>query len=707
MTADVVVANWRELNARWLTASLVELRLRLHRHALTIRGGPASAVVDWIVAQDATDALALETDGPELNLLDAEIEAAAQAVQAVEAEMGAELPGPALRAVSELAGLSRFEERLLLMAAAPSLDGAFAPAYAEVHADARRDHATLHLALGLYGEPGGRLLLADALVPSRALRRLRLVDLAPEPSSALMLRALTIDERMVDYLRGHNRAATELEPYLVRIADPDAAGESSGPESGLDEVVAAITALVERDDRRWPTLDLVGRPDAGAMEAISIACGRLGLRPFALRVTALAALDARQRLEIVALLGREAVLANVALVVDATNIESGSDSAVVVDELITTLAAPLVVLSTEPWPSNDGAVDLIRIKPPTRSEQRSLWWTALARYPNSVNGEVDSIVQEFDLSPAAIAQIVAGAARQADGPISGQHLWDACGDRARVGLDELARRIEPAYDWDDIVVGSDALDQLRELAGQVEQRGHVYEAWGFGTKLGRSRGITALFAGPSGTGKTMAAEILARHLRLELHRIDLAGVVSKYIGETEKNLRRVFDAAEAGGAILLFDEADALFGTRTEVRDSHDRYANLEVNYLLQRMDDMGSLCLLSTNRKASLDAAFLRRFRFVIEFPFPGEDERRRIWERVFPPAAALDDVDNGSLSRLEITGGNIRTIALNAAFLAAGDGQPIGMRHLMRSAAREYAKLSKPVTSAEFGTWITVARG
>ncbi|MCI0345580.1 MAG: ATP-binding protein, partial [Chloroflexi bacterium] len=396
-----------------------------------------------------------------------------------------------------------------------------------------------------------------------------------------------------------------------------------------------------------------------------------------------------------------------ALVVDGTRIEAGSEPAAVVDELIRTVAAPLFVLSTEPWPIEARLLDVLPVKRPSRVEQRSLWRNALARHSNSVNGEIDAIVQQFDLGPAAISEIAAGAARQSVGPISGRDLWDACRERTGSALDGLARRIEPAYDWEDIVVVDDVLEQLREVAEQVEQRARVYEDWGFGARLGRGRGITALFAGPSGTGKTMAAEILARHLRLELHRIDLAGVVSKYIGETEKNLRRVFDAAESSGAILLFDEADALFGTRTEVRDSHDRYANVEINYLLQRMEDYGGLAILATNRRAALDPAFLRRLRFVIEFPFPGQDERRRIWERVFPPAAALDDVDNGSLSRLEVTGGNIRTIAVNAAFLAAADARPIGMSHVMRAAAREYAKLSKPVSNAEFGTWVTVARG
>ena len=228
-------------------------------------------------------------------------------------------------------------------------------------------------------------------------------------------------------------------------------------------------------------------------------------------------------------------------------------------------------------------------------------------------------------------------------------------------------------------------------------RAQVYEAWGFGRSMNRGRGISALFAGASGTGKTMAAEILAHELHLDLYRIDLAGVVSKYIGETEKNLRQVFDAAEQAGAILFFDEADALFGKRTEVKDSHDRYANIEVNYLLQRMEEYRGLAILATNRKSFLDQAFLRRLRFLVDFPFPDAADRRRIWERVFPASAEVERLDFGALARLEIPGGNIRNIAVNAAFLAATEGRPIGMGHVLAAARREYAKIDKLATDAE----------
>jgi SpoVK/Ycf46/Vps4 family AAA+-type ATPase len=236
----------------------------------------------------------------------------------------------------------------------------------------------------------------------------------------------------------------------------------------------------------------------------------------------------------------------------------------------------------------------------------------------------------------------------------------------------------------------------------VRQRSKVYETWGFTTKGTRGLGISALFAGASGTGKTMAAEVLAGELRLDLYRIDLSQVVSKYIGETEKNLRRVFDAAEEGSAILLFDEADALFGKRSEVKDSHDRYANIEVSYLLQRMEAYRGLAVLTTNMKNALDQAFLRRIRFVVQFPFPDAAQRAEIWRRIFPADTPTEDLKVDKLARLNVSGGNIRNIALNAAFLAADAGEPVGMAHLLRAARGEYSKLEKPLTEPEIGGWV-----
>ena len=241
--------------------------------------------------------------------------------------------------------------------------------------------------------------------------------------------------------------------------------------------------------------------------------------------------------------------------------------------------------------------------------------------------------------------------------------------------------------------------RLRELVAQVGGRPVVYDEWGFGASLGRAHGITALFAGPSGTGKTLAAEVVAGALGIDLQRIDLAGVVDKYIGETEKHLRTVFDAAEHSGALLFFDEADALFGKRTDVRDSHDRYANIEVDYLLQRMENYPGLAVLATNRKAALDPAFLRRLRFIVDIPFPDADIRRRIWQKVFPPGVPTESLDLVALSRLEVAGGSIKNIALNAAFAAAATGVPVRMEHVLHAARREYQKLEKMLPAADMG--------
>ena len=285
---------------------------------------------------------------------------------------------------------------------------------------------------------------------------------------------------------------------------------------------------------------------------------------------------------------------------------------------------------------------------------------------------------------------------------SADRLWDACRAQSRPRLDELAHRIASAASWDDLVLPELQRQTLRDVVVQVRHRAQVYEQWGFAAKSSRGLGISALFAGASGTGKTLAAEVLANELRLDLYRIDLSQVVSKYIGETEKNLRRVFDAAEDGGAVLLFDEADALFGKRSEVKDSHDRYANIEVSYLLQRMEAYRGLAILTSNMKDALDTAFLRRIRFIVTFPFPDGVQRAEIWRRIFPAATPTDGVDVTRLARLNVTGGNIRNIALNAAFLAADAGEPVRMPHLLRAAQIEYAKLEKPLSASEVGDWV-----
>jgi SpoVK/Ycf46/Vps4 family AAA+-type ATPase len=281
-------------------------------------------------------------------------------------------------------------------------------------------------------------------------------------------------------------------------------------------------------------------------------------------------------------------------------------------------------------------------------------------------------------------------------------LWDICRRQARPRLDDLAQAIPPVATWDDLVLPEAQRAILRAIAMHVRGRMRVYETWGFARKGGRGLGISALFAGSSGTGKTMAAEVLANELHLDLYRIDLASAVSKYIGETEKNLKRVFDAAEDSGAILLFDEADALFGKRSEVKDSHDRYANIEVSYLLQRMEAYRGLAILTTNLKNALDTAFQRRLRFVVQFPFPDAQQREQIWRGIFPAATPLNGIDHAKLARLNVAGGSIRNIALNAAFLAAEGDSPVAMPHLLQAARGEAAKRERSPSEAETRGWV-----
>lgn len=269
---------------------------------------------------------------------------------------------------------------------------------------------------------------------------------------------------------------------------------------------------------------------------------------------------------------------------------------------------------------------------------------------------------------------------------------------ARSELTGLAQRVLPRHGWDDLVLPAATVEQLRELSTHVLHRDQVLDQWGFGARVSPGRGVTALFTGPSGTGKTTAAEIVAADLGLDLYRIDLSSLVSKYIGETEKNLARVFAAAEESGAILFFDEADALYGKRSEVRDSHDRYANIETAFLLQRMDGYDGVVILASNLRQNMDDAFTRRLRFVIDFPVPDQAQRLEIWRRHLPAQADVEPgLDLASFAaRFKLTGGNIRNIVLSAAYLAAAEGHPIGERHLLHATGRELQKLGKPLNGA-----------
>jgi SpoVK/Ycf46/Vps4 family AAA+-type ATPase len=279
-------------------------------------------------------------------------------------------------------------------------------------------------------------------------------------------------------------------------------------------------------------------------------------------------------------------------------------------------------------------------------------------------------------------------------------LYAACRSQSNQKLSELAVKIEPRYSWGDIVLPEEKVGQVKDICNQVKNRYRVFGEWGFDRKFSHGKGLSVLFSGPPGTGKTMAAEVIAHELQLDLYKVDLSGVVSKYIGETEKNLSKIFKEAETSNAILFFDEADALFGKRTEVSDAHDRYANIETSYLLQKMEEYEGVVILATNLRENMDEAFTRRIRFIVEFPFPDAASRLRIWSTHFPKEAPLsDEIDYQFLSKqLQVAGGNIKNIVLNSAFLAAQDGGVIDMEHILRGVKREFEKIGKLWNESNF---------
>jgi hypothetical protein len=426
-------------------------------------------------------------------------------------------------------------------------------------------------------------------------------------------------------------------------------------------------------------------------------CETLGVQALRLRASDLP-VEPAERDGLGRLVTREAWLHGALLVIDAST-EADDQRA---SAFIESVSGPLFITTGEPLKSAIGRSVLFEIERTTAADRLAAWRDALGSAASGLNGALDVVAGQFDLSHATIRAVAAEALGAPDPSELRSRLWDACRSAARPRLDALAQRIDLVASWDDLVIPEAQRQVLRAIAMQVRQRHRVYQEWGFAEKSARGLGLTALFSGASGTGKTMAAEVLARELRLDLYRIDLAGVVSKYIGETEKNLKRLFDAAEGSGAILLFDEADALFGKRSEVKDSHDRYANIEISYLLQRMEAYRGLAILTSNLKQALDPAFLRRIRFVVQFPFPDHAHREEIWRGIFPARMPLAALDYGRLAQLNVAGGHIRNIALSSAFLAAERGEAVSMRLLAEAARSEYAKLERPLSEAETRGWL-----
>jgi hypothetical protein len=647
-------ATWHEANQRYLAEALGMLRNSLERAA-----GDDPASIDAEMWPEARSELS---------------------------------PPPAIATLAQAFGLSSFERALLLLCAGVELDTALAAACERLLGQPGRCQPTFGLALALLPDAHW-----SALTPAAPLRRWRLIEISDDAS--LTRSPLRIDERVLHFLTGVHYLDERLSGVVERLG----ADEAVLPPSQQRVVEQIVAAWSLPDIALPPVIQLTGQRRA-AEQVLAVACARLGIAASVMRAESIPA-GAAEREELIRLWEREAVLGSSILLVDAEAIDRADPARLTpLLRFLERVASPVAVAAREPLRLDSRQTVVLPVARPTREERHELWRAALGPRLGRLNSHLDRFVDQFALDGEEIRSATLEVAVQTQDGDDGFEtaLWESCRVRQRPHLDQLAQRMDGAATWDDLVLPAAQRQTLREVAIHVRQRTRVYQTWGFGRKGQRGLGISALFSGPSGAGKTLAAEVLADELRLDLYRIDLSQVVSKYIGETEKNLARLFDAAEGAGVILLFDEADALFGKRSEVRDSHDRYANIEVSYLLQRMEAYDGLAILTTNLKGALDPAFLRRIRFVVQFPFPNAEQRGEIWRRIFPADTPTADLRVDRLARLNVTGGNIRNIAMNAAFLAAETGEPVGMAHLLQAARAEHTKLERTLSDAETRDWV-----
>lgn len=604
---------------------------------------------------------------------------------------------PRLLWLAEAFGLTPFEVDVLVIALAPALDLRYEQVYGFLQDDVTRRAASVNLVLDLLLGSGDlrwrglSTLAGDGALFRHALLVRRGGDGGAEPDG-LLRSLLRVDDTVAAWLLGRDAPARVL----------GAAAELWSPPLSTDDamLVRPVAEDLARDAGDGAHVILVGRDhDRHRAAARAIAAG-LG-RPVLSLDCGTAAVAMPTLTEAVRLALRDARLFGAVLHLDRWDAATGDEGPS--PALVRAICEhPTVVVLSARTAWEPAGTDRRRrfvhldLDIPVADVRAGLWRHHLAGVPGGDAVDVDVLAGQFAFVAGQIRDAAATALDRAAArgePVGDADVLAAARAHSNQRLGRMARKIAPRYAWRDIVLPGEQRAVLREIVAMVRGRPLVLDAWGVGAKLAPSRGVTVLFAGPSGTGKTMAAEIIAGELGLDLYKIDLSTVVSKYIGETEKNLERIFEEAATSNAILFFDEADALFGKRSEVRDSHDRYANIEISYLLQRMEAYEGVTILATNLRANVDDAFTRRLQFAIDFPFPDEAERLRIWEGLFPPGVPrAADVDLALLARrFKLAGGNIRNVLVSAAFLAAADGGAVTMTHLLHGTRRELQKMGR----------------
>jgi ATPase family associated with various cellular activities (AAA) len=674
--------------------------------------------VDWLLGLTHEPIGTPDTapDHPALVALSAEI---AERVDRTR-QAGVVLPLPRL---GQFFGLSSWELQAIVICLAPELRRRYDRLYAYLQDDITRKRPSVDLVLDLLCDSEIERWQAQRLLAEgSSLIRAGLLETLDDPyspsGSTGLARFLRLDPQIRGFVLGDNRVDPRLGTRARIEPVPDPATEPH-----LDPaVIRAVAELIKshlspgQDQRRPLVVHLSGPTGSGKRELAVRACSQLPIPVLSADVAGLA--QAPAPAELVRLVFRDGLLLQSAVYLRHAELLAGPGGGELRAALDSAIAdfGWLVFLggdSAEMAEAGLGGALVASVELPTPDVlvRMAVWQQHLARRDLGPPDWAEPLAARFQLTPGRIraAADMADADRMmrpSGASLTLEDLMAACRRQSRHRLGELAVKIEQARGWDDLVLPDAAVDQLHELCNQIRFQHQVHDTWGFRRALGQGSGVTALFSGPPGTGKTMAAEVIAGDAGLDLYAVDLSTVVSKYIGETEKNLARIFREAQASNAILLFDEADALFGKRTQVTDAHDRYANIETSYLLQRLDAYTGTVILATNMRQNLDDAFTRRLRFLVDFTFPDEAHRLRIWRALVPPQAPLSpDVDFAALAReFPLAGGNIKNVVLNAAFLAAADDGTIGLRHLLHGTRREFDKVGKVWTRSDNGV---TARG
>jgi ATPase family associated with various cellular activities (AAA) len=598
-------------------------------------------------------------------------------------------------------GLTGQQLDAVLIGLGPEADLRYERLYGYLQDDVTRRRPTVNLALDLITtSAAGKLAARGLFGADAALLRERVLTLVPDQQASappLLAHAIAIDEQIADVLLLQGGLDRRLARHC-RLTVPEPGHWPNVPLPAAER--GRLLAAARAGPGRWPfRLYFHGDRDSAELAAASALAGELQAPLLVLDLSGLPA-GPDEADGVLFRAFREASLQGALLYLDGLDaLPEEGPARLELARYLSGHPGIAILAGTTPWAPLGGpplGVTEVCFTRPGFEVRCGAWAGALATAGVAAPpGLPEMLAERFRCGPGQIADAVANAVSA--GRMSGTEptraaLFAAARRQTSHLLAALASKIEPAYGWEDIVLPADSAAQLHELCERVTRRRRVWRDWGFDRKLARGMGAVALFTGPPGTGKTMAAEIIARELGLDLFKIDLSAMISKYIGETEKNLERIFTAAAGTDAILMFDEADALFGKRSQVRDSHDRYANIEVSYLLQRIEHYDGIVILATNLREHLDAAFTRRLHLIIDFPFPDEAERRRIWECCLPPGAPREaGIDFERLGQFQLSGGHIRNVVLHAAFLAAAQDGPIGMSHMLQAVQREHYKMGK----------------